>query len=67
MSLILFAWIVQFERRLKGWGITKRPRVLETIALHLKIVTMFYMNFLNLAIICALNQEGYSISLWQII
>ena len=33
------------ERRLKVWGIAKRPRVLETAALRLKIVTMFYMNF----------------------
>ena len=55
------------ERRLKGWGITKRPRVLETAALRLKIVTMFYMNFPDPAIVRALNQEGYSISLWQIV
>ena len=55
------------ERRLKEWGIAKRPRVLETAALRLKIVTMFYINFLDLAIVRALNQEGYLISLWQVV
>ena len=55
------------ERRLKGWGVAKRPRVLETAALRLKIVTMFYMNFPDSAIVHALNQEGYSISLWQVV
>src|SRR5271155_4526833 len=55
------------ERRLKGWGVAKRPRVLETAALRLKIVTMFYMNFPDPIIVRALNQEGYSISLWQVV
>jgi len=55
------------ERRLKTWGIKRRPRVQETVALRLKIVTMFYMNFPNLSIVRALNQEGYQISLWQVV
>ena len=55
------------ERRLKIWGIRRRPRVLETAALRLKIVAMFYMNFPDPIIVRALNQEGYQISLWQVV
>jgi hypothetical protein len=64
---ILFVLIVTIRRRLKAWGIAKQPRVLETAALCLKIVTMFYMNFLDSTIVRALNQEGHLISLWQIV
>ena len=39
------------ERQLKIWGIRRRPRVLETAALRLKFVTMFYMNFPNYIIV----------------
>jgi len=42
-------------QQLKAWGIAKRPRVLETAALCLKIVTMFYMNFPDSIIVRALN------------
>ena len=55
------------ERRLKIWGIKKRSRVLETAALRLKIVTMFFMNFPDLIIVHALNQEGYSIGPTQVV
>jgi hypothetical protein len=55
------------KRRLKIWGITKRSYVLETAALRLKIATMFFMNFPDLIIVRALNQEGYSISLTQVV
>ena len=41
--------------RLKMWGVQKRSQVLETAALHLKIVTMFFMNFPNPIIVRALN------------
>ena len=51
------------RQRLKAWGIAKRPRVLETVALRLKIVTMFYINFLDFIIVHAFNQEGHLISL----
>ena len=51
------------KRRLKIWGITKRTRVVETAVLRLKIVTMFFMNFPDATIVCALNQEGCLISL----
>ena len=43
------------KRRLKMWGVQKRSQVLETAALHLKIVTMFFMNFPNPIIVRALN------------
>jgi hypothetical protein len=55
------------ERRLKTWGIKKQSRVLETVALRLKIVTMFYMNFPDSIIVRALNQEGYSIGFTQVV
>jgi len=51
------------KRYLKIWGITKWSRVVETTALRLKIVTMFFMNFPDLIIKHALNQEGYPIGL----
>ena len=43
------------QRRLKLWGAKKRSRVLETTALRLRIVTMFFMNFPNPIIVRALN------------
>jgi len=43
------------KRRLKMWGVKKRSQVLETIALRLRIVTMFFMNFPDLIIVHALN------------
>jgi hypothetical protein len=46
------------ERRLKEWNITKRARVVETVALRLKIASMFYMNFPDDMIVRALNEEG---------
>ena len=51
------------QRRLKLWGAKKRSRVLETAALRLRIVTMFFINFPDSVIVHALNQEGYPISL----
>jgi hypothetical protein len=33
------------ERQLKEWGITKRVRVKETVALYIKIANIFYINF----------------------
>ena len=33
------------QRRLKLWGAKKRSQVLETAALRLRIVAMFFMNF----------------------
>jgi hypothetical protein len=55
------------QRRLKLWGAKKRSRVLETAALRLRIVTMFFMNFPDPIIVRALNQEGYSIGLTQVV
>jgi hypothetical protein len=55
------------QRRLKIWGIAKRTRVLETVALRLKIVTMFFMNFPDATIVRALNQEGCLIGLTQVV
>jgi hypothetical protein len=49
------------ERRLKEWGVTKQVRIQETIALRLKIASMFYMNFPNDIIIRTLNEEGHCI------
>jgi hypothetical protein len=49
------------ERRLKEWNITKQACVVETVALRLKITSMFYMNFPDNMIVRALNEEGYSI------
>ena len=46
------------KRRLKEWKITKRACVIETVALCLKIASMFYINFPNNIIVCALNKEG---------
>jgi hypothetical protein len=43
------------EQRLKIWGIKKRSQVVETTALRLRIVTMFFMNFPDPIIVCALN------------
>ena len=43
------------ERRLKIWGVKKRSRVLETAALRLRIVTMFFINFPNPIIMHTLN------------
>jgi hypothetical protein len=53
--------------RLKIWGVKKRSRVLETIALRLRIITMFFMNFPNPIMVRALNQEGYPIGLTQVV
>jgi hypothetical protein len=55
------------KRRLKMWGVKKRSRVLETAALRLRIVTMFFMNFPNPIIVRAVNQEGYPIGLTQVV
>ena len=55
------------EQRLKIQGIKKQSRVLETAALRLKIVTMFFMNFPDPNIVHALNQEGYLIGLTQVV
>jgi hypothetical protein len=55
------------QRRLKLWGAKKRSRVLETAALRLRIVTMFFMNFPDSVIVRALNQEGYPIGLTQVV
>jgi hypothetical protein len=46
------------ERRLKEWNVTKRACVVETMALRLKITSMFYMNFPDDMIVRALNEEG---------
>src|SRR6266516_757512 len=46
------------KRRLKEWKITKRACVVETVALRLKIASMFYMNFPDDMIVRALNEEG---------
>jgi hypothetical protein len=55
------------KRRLKMWGVKKHSRVLETAALRLRIVTMFFMNFPDPIIVRALNQEGYPIGLTQVV
>src|ERR1700722_19890808 len=49
------------QRRLKGWGTTKRARVKETAALRIKIASMFYINFPDHIIVQSLQQEGYTI------
>ena len=43
------------KRQLKIQGIKKQSQVVETAALRLKIVTMFFINFLDLIIVRALN------------
>ena len=51
------------QQRLKGQGIGKQARVIETLALCLKITTMYYMNFPNKIIVYALNQDSYLIGI----
>jgi hypothetical protein len=46
------------KRCLKEWKITKRACVVETVALRLKIASMFYINFPDDTIVRALNKEG---------
>jgi Clr5 domain len=46
------------ERRLREWNVTKQACVIETVALRLKIASMFYMNFPDDMIVRALNEEG---------
>jgi hypothetical protein len=67
MITMLFAPVVRLNDVLRYKGITKQSRVVETAALRLKIVTMFFMIFLDLIIVHALNQEGYPISLTQVV
>ena len=57
---------------LKEWKVSKGACVVETVALCLKIASMFYMNFPDNMIVCALNEEGCPIGkttvvrLWKV-